>query len=107
MLFRSGVLCVDADFRGSGVASALVDRCERIVADTWSDAAIYAEVEAGNRRALSFFESAGFMQVPDRGEQLVQVRQGHKVKAVPHLLLSKTLDSTKNEKLNEVSRFLP
>ena len=94
-----GVLCVDADYRRNGVASDLVDRCERIVSATWGENAIYAEVEAGNGKTLSFFQTAGFVKLQDC-DKVVTVRRRNKVEAIPHLLLSKTLDASKYPVMN-------
>jgi ribosomal protein S18 acetylase RimI-like enzyme len=92
-----GVVCIEAEYRRKGVASVLIDRCERIVADKWGGAALYAEVEAANLKALAFFERAGYRPLSsgcgcEQRVVTVLVRRSNKVEAVPHLLLSKTLD---------------
>lgn len=85
-----GVLCVDPEYRGSGVGKELVKRCERIVADVWKDQHMYAEIESSNQKALVFFESQGY--ATGQEEVMVTVRRRRQEEQRPHLLLHKALE---------------
>jgi len=87
-----GVLCVDRQFRHNGIATALVQRCEHLVANVWHDDCVYAQVEPKNVQALGLFQSCGFVIGDQR--QRVMIRRKGKFESRSHLLLSKQLNKT-------------
>ena len=85
-----GVLCVSKDFRHQGVGTALVAKCQNLVADIWKNDTLYAEVEERNIGAVAFFKSLGF-GVEDHERVMVDVRSRLGMEQRPHLLLSRQL----------------
>jgi ribosomal protein S18 acetylase RimI-like enzyme len=89
-----GLICVSKAYRQQGVGAALVERCERLVADVWNGTTLYAEVEERNERAVEFFQSLGYCAEDDR-RVMVTLRHGLQFEQVPHLLLSQKLKRDK------------
>jgi GNAT superfamily N-acetyltransferase len=100
------VFCVDARYRGRGVASALVQRCDHIVTAVWGNGVATTATMARRASTLKWDVRMTrlwhFSQVQgskyDHQEGLIvmlPVRRRNKVQLIPHLQLVKTLDPAK------------
>jgi len=93
-----GVLCVNPTHQNKGIAQALVQKCENVAAEVWSEQFIFVDVEPKNENALSLFRKCGFHCLLDEmgGAQIrnATVSRRRVAESVPHLLLSKRLART-------------
>jgi ribosomal protein S18 acetylase RimI-like enzyme len=94
-----GVLCVKSAHRQKGIGQALVEKCERVAADLWSEDHIFVDVDPDNPNALSFFIKCGYNSTPVDESESLQMRNAtvsrrRKSESKPHYLLRKILRRT-------------
>mmetsp|Transcript_13273 Transcript_13273/g.27517 ORF Transcript_13273/g.27517 Transcript_13273/m.27517 type:complete len:269 (+) Transcript_13273:112-918(+) len=88
-----GMVCVDGEYRGLGIAHELVNHCEEMAQHVWNETIICADVEPQNGAALRIFQSRGYQVVDD--SVIVPVRHYGKLQRRQHIRLAKHFSPSK------------
>eukprot|EP00527_Entomoneis_sp_CCMP2396_P001712 CAMPEP_0198149898 /NCGR_PEP_ID=MMETSP1443-20131203/48593_1 /TAXON_ID=186043 /ORGANISM="Entomoneis sp., Strain CCMP2396" /LENGTH=170 /DNA_ID=CAMNT_0043815055 /DNA_START=236 /DNA_END=748 /DNA_ORIENTATION=- len=95
-----GMICVDPNYRGQRIASALVDKCEELSLSLWNETIICADVEPKNEAASNLFQSRGYTVMAE--SVIVAVRGPGGLQERQHIRLVKSFAADADERSQHI-----